>query len=103
MATTTLTVTAETGTVYTARAYATPSGRAMVEIIGGQREPRPSFVGGLLEQPHPHRGMLDNAGALIDGPAIDKIRDWLFDLPLDTLRGRIFGSDFDCCAAPVQA
>lgn len=76
---TTLTVTAETGTVYTVRAYANAKGRRFIEIMTPGCYPMGYSVDGLLEQPHPHRGMLDPMGNLIDGPAVDLIRDWLFE------------------------
>lgn len=84
----TKTITDAHGNTITAETHrSTMTGAPLVDI-STQGSSVTYAVAGLLEQPHPHFGLpmmgvsvpFGSEAYVIDGPTVDVIRDWLFDL-----------------------
>jgi len=80
----TKTFTAANGSSVTAETYVSTgpacTGKTMVDI-GREGQSVTYVAAGLFEHPHPHAGIpLQGMGDIVDGPTVDAIRDWLFEI-----------------------
>lgn len=80
----TFVVTSASGQTVTAETYVSQgpavAGSVCVDIARGAQSVT-YVAAGLLEQPYPHAGLpLEGMGDIVDGPTVDAIRDWLFEV-----------------------